>query len=435
MLHIAPISLLSKRKDMEYSVDFKNMVKAHQGKFIGYGNPNAPILIIVPKIDDDRLAIYNENNSERWLANIENHTDFDDVEDFFANGEQVGNELTFNPLYPFKGQRDVLQKSKDGMILCNDGTCSSWHGYQYLFGELQWDITDRIDFFKYAFYTIYNESLLKETFFQRFRYIQYAFSSKKHLLSHDPGKLFDMTDVTTLAEYYHLGIYHKKDFMSKIHIYRKDGVSDSKKMIATLPLERISGFDLDEILKDSMYDNTSRSTPLDAAKIRHYIDLLAAEKIPINMKSTVITKILKTIISNIDINKRLCADLWLYAFHNLKDDAFFYSLDSNYPILMHILPIVFALYPPKIVREVVTTIIKYRDWEDLINTIDRCFIYPKFYQNVYVSKDTYNELTNLFDKIKSDEFKSILKGKLLWLKYHYYQKYGIKLGYLHYLNE
>ena len=43
---------------MEYSEFFKNMVKAHQGKFIGYGNPNAKILIIVPKIDDKRLVVY-----------------------------------------------------------------------------------------------------------------------------------------------------------------------------------------------------------------------------------------------------------------------------------------------------------------------------------------------------------------------------------------
>jgi len=57
---------------MEYSEDFKNMVKAHQGKFVGYGNPNARVLIIVPKIDDERLANYNGKNAEQWLANIEN---------------------------------------------------------------------------------------------------------------------------------------------------------------------------------------------------------------------------------------------------------------------------------------------------------------------------------------------------------------------------
>ncbi len=73
MLHIVPISLPSKSKDMEYSEDFKNMVKANQGKFIGYGNPNAKILIIVPKIDDKRLVVYNGNNAEQWLANIENY--------------------------------------------------------------------------------------------------------------------------------------------------------------------------------------------------------------------------------------------------------------------------------------------------------------------------------------------------------------------------
>ena len=73
MLHIVPISLPSKSKDMEYSEDFKNMVKAYQGKFIGYGNPNAKILIIVPKIDNKRLVVYNGNNAEQWLANIENY--------------------------------------------------------------------------------------------------------------------------------------------------------------------------------------------------------------------------------------------------------------------------------------------------------------------------------------------------------------------------
>ena len=136
---------------MEYSEDFKNMVKAHQGRFIGYGNPNSPVLIIVPKIDDDRLSVYNANNSRQWLANIENQTDFDDVEDFFVDGEQVGDESMFNPLYPLKGQRDVIiKKEKDGSINCIDGTCRSWHRYQYVFSDLRWDLTDKIEFLKYA---------------------------------------------------------------------------------------------------------------------------------------------------------------------------------------------------------------------------------------------------------------------------------------------
>lgn len=87
---------------MEYSVDFENMMKSHQDKFIGYGNPNAKILIVVPKIDDERLDIYNGKNAKQWLDNIENHTDFDNVEDFFVDGKQIGNESTFNPLYPLQ---------------------------------------------------------------------------------------------------------------------------------------------------------------------------------------------------------------------------------------------------------------------------------------------------------------------------------------------
>ena len=58
MLHITPISLPSKSKDMEYSVDFENMVKSHQDKFIGYGNPNAKILIIVPKKDVEGIISF-----------------------------------------------------------------------------------------------------------------------------------------------------------------------------------------------------------------------------------------------------------------------------------------------------------------------------------------------------------------------------------------
>ena len=69
---------------MVYSEDFRNMVKANQGKFIGYGNPNAKILIIVPKIDDERLDVYNGKNAEQWLDNIEKHTDFENVEDLLC---------------------------------------------------------------------------------------------------------------------------------------------------------------------------------------------------------------------------------------------------------------------------------------------------------------------------------------------------------------
>ena len=214
---------------MEYSVVFKNMVKAHQGKFIGYGNPNAKILIVVPKIDDERLDTYNGKNAKQWLDNIENYTDFDNVEDFFVDGQQVGDESTFNPLYPFKGQRYLLRKSNDGTIICNDGACLSWHRYQDLFSDLQWDVTDRIDFFKYTFYTIYDEELLKHSYFQEFRIVQYVYPSQRHLIQHNPGNLFSLT-----CDYHEESI--RESNKKLLAFTRHDsGKDEFAKMLLTLP--------------------------------------------------------------------------------------------------------------------------------------------------------------------------------------------------------
>ena len=46
-----------------------------------------------------------------------------------------------------------------------------------------------------------------------------------------------------------------------------------------------------------------------------------------------------------------------------------------------------------------------------------------------ISKDTYNALMDVFDGVKSSERRTILVGKLLWLKYVYRNIYGKKLGY------
>ena len=87
---------------MEYLETFKKMVKTHQGKFIGYGNPNAKILIIVPKKDVEGLAVYNTSNSMQWLLNIEyqydlssylchriNFSSYDRLRVHYYSGEEV----------------------------------------------------------------------------------------------------------------------------------------------------------------------------------------------------------------------------------------------------------------------------------------------------------------------------------------------------------
>ena len=431
MLHIAPISLLSKRKDMEYSVDFKNMVKAHQGKFIGYGNPNANILIIVPKMDDERLDVYNENNSKQWLANIENQTDFDDVVDFFADEGQVGNESTFNPLYPFKGQRDILRKSKDGIIICNDGTSLSWHRIQYFLDEMQWDITDKIDFFKYAFYTLFDEDLLKDSFFQQFRYIIYTFLNEKEFARQNPVDLFHMK---------YWGGQHDPSRAQRIVCYETE-TRDSE-MIATVSFEKASK-KIQKRLKYSIdfainrpYSNFGVS---DVSYIKKHVDKIASGEISdFDSKKKLCGRILKTINGHVADDPMKWVDTWIYVFQKLKDDSSFMPLDSTYRYhyILETLTLLFVVAPHEAVKEIASYIIEVNDeyWFVLSGILDCCYRYRKSHllRNIksdYISKDTYKALMDVFDGVKSSERRSILVGKLLWLKYIYRDIYGKKLGY------
>lgn len=432
MLHIVPISLPSKRKDMEYSVDFKNMVKAHQGKFIGYGNPNANILIIVPKMDDERLDVYNENNSKQWLANIENQTDFDDVVDFFADEGQVGNESTFNPLYPFKGQRDILRKSKDGIIICNDGTSLSWHRIQYFLDEMQWDITDKIDFFKYAFYTLFDEELLKDSFFQQIRYVIYTFLNEKEFARQNPVDLFNMR---------YWGGQIKPSRAQRIVCYETE--TRDREMIATISFEKVSK-KIQRRLKCSIdyainrpYSNFGVS---DVSYIKRHVDKIASGEISdFDSKKKICSRILKTINGHVAEDPLKWVDTWIYAFHKLKDDSSFMIMNYKHRYHHYIsetLALIFVVAPHEVVKEIASYIINVYDeyWFILSSILDCCYIYRKSYimgriKKDYISKDTYNALMDAFDEVKSYERKSIIVGKLIWLKYIYRDVYGKKLGY------
>lgn len=432
MLHIAPISLPSKSKDMEYSEDFKNMVKAHQGKFIGYGNPYAKILIIVPKMDDERLDAYNANNSEQWLANIENQTDFGDVEDFFVDGKQIGNESTFNPMYPFKGQRDILRKSKDGTVVCNDGTSLSWHRIQYFLGEMQWDITDKIEFFKYAFYTLFDEELLKDPFFQQFRYIIYTFLNEKEFARQNPVDLFNMK---------YWGGQSEPSRAQRIVCYETKNYD--REMIATVSFEKASK-KIQKRLKSSIdfainrpYSNFGVS---DVSYIKKHVDKIAEGEISdFDSKKIICGRILKTINGHVANDPLKWVDTWIYAFHKLKDDPSFMIMDYKHRYRHYIgetLALIFVVAPHEVVKELASYIIKvYAEyWFILSSILDCCYGFRKSYimgktKKDYISKDTYNALMEVFDGVKSSERRSILVGKLLWLKYIYRDIYGKKLGY------
>ena len=49
-----------------------------------------------------------------------------------------------------------------------------------------------LDVLIYCYYVVYDEELLKDSFFERFQVIQYVFPDGNHLQEHDPAKLFGM---------------------------------------------------------------------------------------------------------------------------------------------------------------------------------------------------------------------------------------------------
>ena len=310
---------------MEYSVDFKNMVKAHQGKFIGYGNPNAKILIIVPQIGDKRLFVYNGNNAEQWLANIENQTNFDDVKDYFVDGKQVGNESTFNPLHPFKGQRDiVVKKARNGAVNCIDGTCSSWHLIQYLLSGLQWEFDDKINFFTNAFYTSFDEELLKDSYFQNYEHIMYTFEDEDQFRSQNPVKLFGMK--------YYWGHQNKPKGAQRMIIYHKEG---TEKRMVTIVYEKAWKKNLERI--KGYIDGYSRARGIiDDSFVKKYIDKLAKGEISASdSRKKACDYILKTISNDVSERSNNCwINMWEYAYRNLKDEyasSFVDSKNRDYP--------------------------------------------------------------------------------------------------------
>jgi len=411
---------------MEYSVDFKNMVKAHQGKFIGYGNPNAPVLIIVPKIDDDRLSVYNVNNSCQWLKNIENQTDFNDVKDFFYGGEQVGDESTFNPLFPFKGQRDVIvKKKKNGDVCCIDGTCRSWHRYQYVFSDLRWDLTDKIEFFKYAFYTVFDEELIKEKFFHNFSLFFYAYQSITTLFQYNPSKVFNMKH-----------LFGELEVRSRDHTeFMFQSWDCDSLLIATLPYDRLSNADLKHtkfVLESNIYRYADGLIIKDDGLIRKYIDMLATGEFKdIYSKRLWYSRVFNTILANIlRFDAYKWSKTWIYAFHKLKDDKNFYSPDKDFDSVIDALPSIFLVTPKETVREIVSDIVKKNKeyYSLLIEVIDRCDS-TRWHMNEkikkrYIPKQTYQELMDVFSEIKSTDYKTMLVGKLIWLKYQYRKKFG-----------
>ena len=61
-----------------------------------------------------------------------------------------------------------------------------------LFGDFPGPKAKDLGVLTYCYYIVYDEELLKYSFFERFQVIQYVFPDGSHLQEHDPAKLFGM---------------------------------------------------------------------------------------------------------------------------------------------------------------------------------------------------------------------------------------------------
>ena len=61
-----------------------------------------------------------------------------------------------------------------------------------LFGNFPDAEDENVDVLKHCYYVVFNEELLKDSFFDNFQIILYSFIDGSHLDNHDPTKLFEM---------------------------------------------------------------------------------------------------------------------------------------------------------------------------------------------------------------------------------------------------
>ncbi|SFI85666.1 hypothetical protein [Myroides guanonis] len=148
--------------ELHFSSDFKDIITyCKENKlFLGAGNPNADILIIRKEaaIDMEKNKEQHEteylDNVDQWEQNIQNNTQFEDVDCWFSL------KPTFNPLYPYKGQRNVIESSPiKGKKRGEKGTSRTWRFYQKLIDAIYHDDVEssHINFHEYSFISELNQ--------------------------------------------------------------------------------------------------------------------------------------------------------------------------------------------------------------------------------------------------------------------------------------
>ncbi len=146
---------------MEYRKEFIALINSLKNEddknlsFVGLGNPNSKILIISKECsfdlgkEQDRFfyKLENQDNLQQWIYNIENPIDQDALP-YWENNPDL-----YNPLFPFKGQFNRINRNNNG------GTSQTWLQYQKLVDKiLKKEKPVNIDFHKYAFITEFSDN-------------------------------------------------------------------------------------------------------------------------------------------------------------------------------------------------------------------------------------------------------------------------------------
>ena len=103
-----------------------------------------------------------------------------------------------------------------------------------LFRDLPDAGCDNVDVLKFCYYVVFDEELLKDSFFDNFQLILYSFIDGNHLDKHDPAKLFGMKWVNECSvedgATQRLFVAHSKAKENKL----------ARLMLCTYPFEHVS---------------------------------------------------------------------------------------------------------------------------------------------------------------------------------------------------
>lgn len=148
-----------------YSSKFKETIQLAKDKelFLGTGNPNAKILFIGKEAAINILKSSEQhkreviNNANDWKNNFNNKLQFSDVDNWFSRDCVP----TYNPLYPYQGQRNTVESrnEKGDIVRGKEGTSKTWYNYQKIADIVYCSNlkSDLINFHENAFITELNQ--------------------------------------------------------------------------------------------------------------------------------------------------------------------------------------------------------------------------------------------------------------------------------------